>query len=138
MNSFKQLLTAALCSLSFLHPALWQCNAQPCQNMVSTQPSAPYNFDPLFPSPNNLWLNTFNYGAHSVNSAGIELFDILLNPDAGWAIPDFTSPTQYNMMNPFEVGASPGAPYLSQPRSAGHAPCGFQIAEILLIPITKG
>jgi hypothetical protein len=55
-------------------------------------------------------LNSFDFGANN----GLSFSDIFLNPNAGWAIPDFTSPAQFQMLNPFTSGGALGASHLSQ------------------------
>lgn len=84
---------------------------QVCINGVSTNPLNPVNLDPDFPDPNNLWLNSFDFGEHN----GSSFNDILLNPQGGWAIPDFTAPAQFQMFSPFTSAGVPSAPHLSQP-----------------------
>ncbi len=84
--------------------------SQVCLNGVSTHPLNPANQDPSYPSSNNLWLNNFDFGLNN----GFSFSDIFLNPSAGWSIPDFTSPAQFQMLSPFTPGGVPGTSHLSQ------------------------
>lgn len=85
-------------------------HGQVCINGVSTNPVNPINLDPDFPSGNNLWINSFDFGLNN----GSSFSDIFLNPDAGWSIPNFTSSAQFQMLSPFTSGGVPGTPHLSQ------------------------
>ncbi len=65
----------------------------------------------LFPSFENQFLNTFNFGEIQ-NST---LKPISLNPQAGWSVPDWTNPPIFQMRNPFEDGGTAGGGYLQTP-----------------------
>ncbi|NEN25648.1 hypothetical protein G3O08_19320 [Cryomorpha ignava] len=110
--------TAIKCSLakfgliSIFFAIIFPIFGQVCINGVSTNPLNPVNLDPDFPDPNNLWLNSFDFGEHN----GSSFNDILLNPQGGWAIPDFTAPAQFQMFSPSTSAGVPSAPtYLSPP-----------------------
>lgn len=84
---------------------------QDCQNYSSTNPSNPSNSDPLLENFYNPWLNTFDFGKNN----GYSLENIPLNPGAGWTDAGLSSADTVRMMNPFNIGACPNAPYMASP-----------------------
>lgn len=84
---------------------------QNCENASSTNPSNPSNEDELFNNYTNPWLNTFDIGKNN----GISFNLIKLNPTAGWDDAGLSSSDTLKMFNPFDIGSSPNAPYLSNP-----------------------
>lgn len=102
--------STALSAILLVMTPFLEMKAQICFNGVSTDPMNPFNNDTNYPTSNNLWINTFNIGPGQFGFS-----NVFLNPDAGWSIPDFTSPAQFQMFNPFTTAGAPGTLHLAQP-----------------------
>ena len=87
---------------------LW---GQTCLNNSSTNPLNPSNEDELFNNYSNPWLNSFDIGKNN----GLSFRLIKLNPTAGWDDSGLSTSDTLKMFNPFDIGASPNALYLSTP-----------------------
>lgn len=95
---------------------LWVNTQAQCIRGISTNPQNPVNseFNHLLNSTTtiNPWLNTFDWGS----SDNLGFLPIVLEPNGGWQIPDFTG-TLFTMKNPFFDGGSAHYPYLYEPVS---------------------